>query len=292
MEAIKEELLVLQASLVEGELEWADEECEAAWESVLSDASPLTAVLPLPRLRLRLASHAQLEINYRADAPPEFSLHSATLDRDDQMRLATEVERQKEELGCDDPSLPGFTIFTSLQEYLAANPVKAPSRSSQDLPRTASPPKSGPLQLKTTLIWSHHLLATSKRKDIVAWSTELTLFGISKPGYPGVIVVEGAKEQVDEFVWRIKQLQWKALQIRCEQDGAVVTPPPDVSPPEAAAWAVRHRSHLGPVLSSDLHHKICVREVEGLNEVGDIMRNAGLEDVFLTAMKLNKGTVA
>jgi hypothetical protein len=87
---------------------------------------------------------------------------------------------------------------------------------------------TGPIHLKCTLIWSHHLLATSKRKDIVAWSTELLLFGCSKPGcdpsrflprfdhrgsrdcsphfcsYPGVIVIEGSKENVDEFVWRIK----------------------------------------------------------------------------------------
>lgn len=41
---------------------------------------------------------------------------------------------------------------------------------------------SGPLQLKTTLLWSHHLLATSKRKDIIAWSHELELWGLARPG--------------------------------------------------------------------------------------------------------------
>lgn len=39
-----------------------------------------------------------------------------------------------------------------------------------------------PLQLKIVLMWSHHLLATSKRKDIVAWSHELQLWVLSRPG--------------------------------------------------------------------------------------------------------------
>lgn len=125
-----------------------------------------------------------------------------------------------------------------------------------------------------------------------------------------MIVVEGSQENVDEFVYRIKQLQWKALQVRCEEDGATVTPPKEVPVTEALDWVVRNRSHLGPVLSQDVHDKICVREVEGLNDLGDMyvltfivscqllvlmrsesfrrMRKAGLEEVFLTALKISK----
>jgi len=128
--------------------------------------------------------------------------------------------------------------------------------------------------------------------------------------YPGVIVIEGSQENVDEFVYRIKQLQWKALQVRCEEDGVVVTPPKEVPVTEVLEWVVRNRSHLGPVLSQDAHDKICVREVEGLNDLGDMyvlccldsrqllvlirsqsfhrMRKAGLEEVFLTALKISK----
>lgn len=35
--------------------------------------------------------------------------------------------------------------------------------------------------------------------------------------YPGLIVVEGEESDVEEFTARIKALQWKALQIRCEE---------------------------------------------------------------------------
>ena len=41
------------------------------------------------------------------------------------------------------------------------------------------------------LIWFHHILSTTKRKAIVKWAAELELGGFSKPGYPGVLIVEG-----------------------------------------------------------------------------------------------------
>ena len=73
--------------------------------------------------------------------------------------------------------------------------------------------------IKRTLLWSHHLLATSKRKDVLTWSRELHLGGYSRPGYPGAIFVEGESASVDEFVRRIKGLRWQALQVRAEEDG-------------------------------------------------------------------------
>ncbi|GJN92109.1 hypothetical protein Rhopal_005138-T1 [Rhodotorula paludigena] len=251
LEALKEELLVLQSSLADEELEWDDDDTRSAWEPVLADAADLTPSLPLPTLSLRLVGDTTLTAEYRR--PPEsphFALLCLTLDREEQAGLRRALNEAVEAVGSGGPT--------------------------------------GPLQLKTVLLWSHHLLATSKRKDIVAWSTELELYGLSKPGYPGVIIVEGLAHNADEFVCRIKQLQWKALQVRCELDGPVVVPPEDLDAKEAPRWAVRRRSHLGSVLDPDEKGKICVREMEGLNEVGEIMRAAGLEDVFLTALKLNK----
>ena len=35
--------------------------------------------------------------------------------------------------------------------------------------------------------------------------------------HTGVIVVEGLLEDADEFLARIKRLQWQALQVRCEE---------------------------------------------------------------------------
>lgn len=37
-------------------------------------------------------------------------------------------------------------------------------------------------RFKRVLLWAHHLLATSKRKDIQAWSSELDVWSLSKTG--------------------------------------------------------------------------------------------------------------
>ncbi|GAA5965467.1 hypothetical protein JCM3765_003292 [Sporobolomyces pararoseus] len=289
LEEIREELVLLQSSLLGDELRWVDEEVEAEWELALSDPEASTPT-SLPSLLLKIAPSAKLLVEYKVDERPTFTLRAATLEREDQAKLAAEVEREKKENEEDVGTLPVFTLFTSIKEWLASNPLIAngPKEEKEDERRPIAPPGTGSIALKCTLIWSHHLLATSKRKDIVAWSTELKLFGISKPGYPGVIVIEGSKENVDEFVWRIKQLQWKALQIRCEQDGAVIPPPGEISPPDSLEWVMRNKSQLGPHLASDPTEKICVREVEGLNDLGELMRKSGLEDVFLTALKITK----
>ncbi|GAA5908076.1 uncharacterized protein JCM6883_004109 [Sporobolomyces salmoneus] len=290
LEDIREEIILLQSSLIGDELRWIDEETEAAWESALADPETAPPELEiLPSLLLRIAPEADLFVEYKLNDLPTFTLHAGSLDRDDQARLAAEVARETEENAQTIATLPVFTLFTSIKEWLVSNPLEpTPTSNANQEERRPAPPSSGPIALKCTLIWSHHLLATSKRKDIVAWSTELSLAGISKPGYPGVIVIEGSRENVDEFVWRIKQLQWKALQIRCEQDGDVVTVPEGVSPSDSLEWVMRKKSRLGPVLSTDPNDKIRVNEVEGLNDLGDIMRQAGLEDVFLTALKISK----
>ncbi|GAA6013370.1 hypothetical protein JCM11491_006369 [Sporobolomyces phaffii] len=287
-EEIREELVLLQSSLIEDELRWVDDEVEAQWASAMTNPD-CPAPTSLPSLLLRIAPLADLLVEYQSDGRPIFTLHAATLEREEQARLAAEVDRETKQNEQEISTLPVFTLFTSIKEWLASNPIQTIDEPTSAQPTQPRPlPGVGPIALKVTLIWSHHLLATSKRKDIVAWSTELRLWGIAKPGHPGVIVIEGSRENVDDFVHRIKQLQWKALQIRCEEDGETITPPDDVSPTDSLEWVMRKRSRLGPVLSSDPHDKVCVREVEGLNELGDIMRKAGLESVFLTALKISK----
>lgn len=72
--------------------------------------------------------------------------------------------------------------------------------------------------MKECVLWSHHLLATGKRKDIVNWASELQLYGISKPGYPGIIIVEGIEASVDEFVYRIKVGSFTTIHLRVDAD--------------------------------------------------------------------------
>lgn len=133
--------------------------------------------------------------------------------------------------------------------------------------------------IKRTLLWSHHLLATSKRKAILTWSRELCLGGYSRPGYPGAIFVEGEIANVDEFVRRMKALKWQALQVRAEE-------------------VVRGGNGNGSS-GGTKRGRICgdgsegVVEVESLGEVVDGLRKRGddgdddVAEMFLRGMKIS-----
>jgi hypothetical protein len=54
------------------------------------------------------------------------------------------------------------------------------------------------------LIWFHHLLSTTKRKAILA---QKSLRGISKPGFPGILVLQGPKDIVDDAITELKGMR-------------------------------------------------------------------------------------
>ncbi|KAL3678672.1 hypothetical protein R1sor_021628 [Riccia sorocarpa] len=77
--------------------------------------------------------------------------------------------------------------------------------------------ESAPGVLERKAIWFHHIKSTQKRKDILEWGAELELGGFCKPGFPGVLIVEGEGRNVAEYVKRIQRLRWQAMQIRGEE---------------------------------------------------------------------------
>jgi hypothetical protein len=69
----------------------------------------------------------------------------------------------------------------------------------------------------TVIVWLHHLLNTNKRKQALSPSSP-AVCGVTKPGYPGVLVYSGPSEAVHEHVNELKALNWQAFQIRSETD--------------------------------------------------------------------------
>jgi hypothetical protein len=68
---------------------------------------------------------------------------------------------------------------------------------------------------RTVIIWLHHLLALTKRK--LALSPSI-LSGITKPGYPGIMIFSGPASAVIEHVNTLKAENWQAFQVRYEED--------------------------------------------------------------------------
>lgn len=69
----------------------------------------------------------------------------------------------------------------------------------------------------TIVVWLHHLLNTNKRKQALSPPSP-GVSGITKPGYPGVLVYSGPAEAVHEHVSELRQLNWQAFQVRLESE--------------------------------------------------------------------------
>lgn len=70
------------------------------------------------------------------------------------------------------------------------------------------------VELERLWIYSHHLKSKTKRLEIVKLAKELDLSGFSRPGKPGIICVEGIKENTQEFWKCIRQWAWQRITIR------------------------------------------------------------------------------
>lgn len=62
--------------------------------------------------------------------------------------------------------------------------------------RPSVPSQPGKDPLGRIVLWFHHIKSLTKRKNIVGWASELQIRGFSKPGFPGVIICEGYRGDI------------------------------------------------------------------------------------------------
>jgi len=88
-------------------------------------------------------------------------------------------------------------------------------QTTSNAPPTRPNESSGPSKA-TIIVWLHHLLNTNKRKQ--ALDPPSSVSGVTKPGYPGVLIYSGAADGVREHVNALKQLNWQAFHVRYESE--------------------------------------------------------------------------
>ncbi|KAI1274120.1 hypothetical protein F5Y07DRAFT_226172 [Xylaria sp. FL0933] len=76
---------------------------------------------------------------------------------------------------------------------------------------------------RTVIIWLHHLLNTNKRKLALNPSMAGSkISGVTKPGYPGVMIFSGGRSAIDSHVSELRNQRWQAFQIRYDTDNDAV----------------------------------------------------------------------
>jgi hypothetical protein len=103
------------------------------------------------------------------------------------------------------------------------------------------------------LIWFHHLLSLTKRKAILALPL---LCGISKPGYPGILILQGQKDIINDAIVKLRGMKWQAMQVRAEIEND------------------------NKLLENGIH------EVENVAQVVERMERLGLGEWCLTALRM------
>lgn len=118
------------------------------------------------------------------------------------------------------------------------------------------------------LIYSHHIIAKTKRKGIVELANDLNLSGCSKYGWPGLVILEGEESACIEFIETIRKWRWQYLTVRGEQQIEI----------PAGEDLDDHRGFANKGSFVELG--------ENMSEFAAKCRESGLVDLFKTCMKI------
>ncbi|KAI1270656.1 hypothetical protein F5Y18DRAFT_369103 [Xylariaceae sp. FL1019] len=154
-----------------------------------------------------------------------------------------------------DALLLAFQELVSSHNNLSETAINRAEHHEPD--QTASLPMN-----KTVIIWLHHLLATGKRKLALNPSMGGSkMSGITKPGYPGVMIFSGERSLVDAHVSELRNQRWQAFQVRFDSDDLKADSEP---------WQFGHGAGI--------------REVESMSEITQNFVDDKHRETFLDAI--------
>lgn len=137
--------------------------------------------------------------------PPEIFVRAHTLSKAQHKRLSEDVTNFV--LEQDRNELIMAAIIQWLQDNVESYQSAEPAENQDKKAMSAAQVKD--TTFSRMWIYSHHIYSKIKRKDILELTAELNLTGFTLPGKPGIIVVEGYQQSVEEFWGTIRRWQWK-----------------------------------------------------------------------------------
>ncbi|KAF8509752.1 hypothetical protein BU17DRAFT_98631 [Hysterangium stoloniferum] len=218
-----EELTLLQCSLLPDEiLEFIFSRSEdfKTWTLAVGEpggnTSPTSHVSCPAHFSIRIhGSPVWFEVEVSEDYPQEVSnfnvgVRGHNISRTEQQRWQDIVQDERSKIG--DTAYPLYELFSLhllpqlREEYLTQREVPQ-TKNVTDLKICKQP-------FFHALFTSHHLKSPQKRRSLQQWASELRLTGLAKVGHPGLIYCSGSQSSVEEFVTRVKGMQWLALRMR------------------------------------------------------------------------------
>nr|XP_046486617.1 RWD domain-containing protein 2A isoform X2 [Neodiprion pinetum] len=159
---------------------------------------------------LHLKGKCQLYVTLPNDYPmtkPEVYVRSELFDRIQQFNFNTSLinfsNAQEEGL----PSI--YMLISWVQENLEKYLKSSNSKTSQKSPVKLS--KKIVLSFSRYWIYSHHIYSKLKRREIIEIAKENNLSGFCLAGKPGIVCIEGALEECEDWWQRVLRLVYMCL---------------------------------------------------------------------------------
>ena len=77
-----------------------------------------------------------------------------------------------------------------------------------------SEPGQGSQSFCRMWLYMHHIYSKTKRRNILAYASDLELSGFCLPGKPGVVCVEGTEQNAKAFYSILRRWNWKSITCR------------------------------------------------------------------------------
>jgi hypothetical protein len=103
-------------------------------------------------------------------------------------------ERAKDEMICC------FEIIQAINDYIEDNKDKIDINHNNDDDDNNKSDIDNNDRISRTFIYFHHIKSSQKKKEIIDNANELEIYGIWKEGFPGLILCEGIKINIEEYV--------------------------------------------------------------------------------------------
>ena len=177
-----------------------------------------------------------------------------------------------------------WSVLTSADEWVCDNKLEdyaAAQTSSQKANHQSNSTdtenddniRNNTLILGRRIIYSHHIIANSKRRGLADLASQYNLGGYAKIGWPGIILIEGDESHCQLFVEEIKRWRWQQIQVRGEeQSDPIVLPSPHC---------------LDDLRLLPMKFEEIEESDGGLSTLAAKCREVGLERLFFTCMKIN-----
>ena len=180
-----------------------------------------------------------LPLKYPQESNPVVELIAPTVSKSTHHELQTKLNDILSSLGDSSEE----RLLELVESFISFIPSLTQSEQPPQTSRcTASSVESKKSPIFIILIWFHHLLSTTKRKSILALDS---LRGVSKPGYPGILILQGQKDLLDDAVTELKGMRWQAMQVRAELEFDEKRLDPGIHEVESVAEVVERMELLG-----------------------------------------------